>query len=257
MACKYYVRSAASAVLATNRVLLAPENDDSGSLRLQVPPCKCIDFHAERRPRTPNGPATIEFALTSRNSIFRAGPAEPRATRLFEALFPQSRTHVSRVTAPTHHYLTQTRAPASATRLDTVAQASTGCSSTRPRSCRQAPPTSASTTRAARFDGPLAESSPRFCGDSRRRFPTTPYGGAAERPRVTERAARVYSNDRPFPRLCLYGVARHSRPPGPRRSAVPAPAAGRVAAAAPREGAGIFRLHGASMRPMPRALVEF
>jgi hypothetical protein len=74
---------------------------------------------------------------------------------------------------------------------------------------------------------------------------------------VTERIARVYSNDRPCPRLCLDGVARHSCPPGPRRSAVPAPAAGRVAAAAPREGAGNFRLHGASMRPMRRALVEF
>ena len=118
MACKDYVRSAASAVLATNRVLLAPFYHDSGSLRLQVPPCRCIDFHPERRPRTPYGPATIELALTSCSSIFRTGPAEPRATRLFEALFPQSRTHVSRVTAPTHHYLTQSRAPASATRLD-------------------------------------------------------------------------------------------------------------------------------------------
>ncbi len=38
MACKDYVRSATSAVLATNRVLLAPENHDSGGLRLQVLP---------------------------------------------------------------------------------------------------------------------------------------------------------------------------------------------------------------------------
>ena len=129
-------------MLATNRVLLAPENHDSGGLRLQVPPCKCINFHAEHRPRTPNRPATIELALTSCSSIFRTGPAQPRATRLFEALFPQSRTHVSRVIAPTHHYRTQTRAPASATRLDTVAWASTGCSSTRPRPRRQASPAS-------------------------------------------------------------------------------------------------------------------
>ena len=62
-------------MLATNRVLLAPENHGSGSLRLQVPPCKCINFHAERRPPTPNRPATIERALTSCSSIFRTGPA--------------------------------------------------------------------------------------------------------------------------------------------------------------------------------------
>ena len=159
---------------------------------MQVPPCKYIDFHAERRPRTPNRPATIELALTSCSSIFRTGPAEPRATRLFEALFPQSRTHVSRATAPTHHYLTQTRAPASATRLDTVAQAPTGCSSTRPRPRRQASTTSAPKTRAARRDGPLAANTLRRRGASRRRFPTTPYGAAVESSRVTERVVRVY-----------------------------------------------------------------
>ena len=182
-----------------------------------------MDFHPERRPRTPNGPATIDLAPTSRNSIFRTVPPEPRATRLFEALFPQSRTHVSRVTAPTHHYLTQTRAPASATRLDTVAWASTGGCSTRPRPRRQASPTSAPKTRAARYDGPLVESSPRLRGARRRRFPTTPHDATVESTRVAEGVARVYSSDRPFPRLCLYGVARHSCPPGPRRSAVPAP----------------------------------
>ena len=173
-----------------------------------------------------------------------------------EAAPPQSRTHVSRVTAPTHHYLTQTRAPASATRLDTVAQASTGCSSTRPRPRRQAPPTSASTTRAARFDGPLAESSPRFCGASRRRFPTTPHDATVESTGEAERVARVYSSDRPRPRLCLYGVSRHSCPPGPRRSAASACSSVWLQLR-PRDGAGNFRLHGASMRPMPRALVEF
>ena len=76
-----YVCSAAGAVLATNRVLLAPFYHDSGSLRLQVPPCRCIDFHPERRPRTPNGPATIGLALTLCSSIFRTVPQEPRATR--------------------------------------------------------------------------------------------------------------------------------------------------------------------------------
>ena len=105
-------------------------------------------------------------------------------------------------------------------------------------------------------DGPLVESSQRRRGASRRSFPTTPYGATTESARVTERVVRVYSNDRPRPRLCLDGVARHSCPPGPRRSAVPA-LQHCVAAEAPRDGAGNFRLHGASMRPMPRALVEF
>ena len=72
---------------------------------------------------------------------------------------------------------------------------------------------------------------------------------------MTERIARVYSNDRPRPRLFLYGVSRHSCPLGPRRSAVPA-LQQCVAAEAPRDGAGNFRLHGASMRLMQRALVE-
>ena len=198
MACKDYVRSAASAVLATNRVLLAPFYHDSGSLRLQVPPCRCIDFHPERRPRTPNGPATIELALTSRNSIFRTGPAEPRATRLFKALFPQSRTHVSRVTAPTHHYLTQTRAPASASRLDTVAQASTGCSSTRPRPRRQASTTSVPKTRAARTTDHSRRArnvtaAPAAVVSQQR--PTAPRWRAREWPKASP---AFTSNDRPF-----------------------------------------------------------
>ena len=65
-------------------------------------------------------------------------------------------------------------------------------------------------------DGPLAESSQRHRGASRRRFPTTPYGGAAERARVTERVARVYQQRQAVLRLCLDDVARHSCPPGPR-----------------------------------------
>ena len=105
-------------------------------------------------------------------------------------------------------------------------------------------------------DGPLAKSSPRFCGASRRRFPTTPHDATVESTRVAEGVARVYSSDRPFPRLCLCGVSRHSCPPGPRRSAVPA-LQQCVAAEAPRDGAGNFKLHGASMRPMRRALVDF
>ena len=165
---------------------------------MQVPPCKCIDFHAERRPRTPNRPATIELALTSRNCIFRTGPAEPRATRLSEAAPPQSRTHFSRVTAPTHHYLTQTRAPASASRLD----ASRG-----PR--RDAPalglaPVARSRPRARR------RLAPRDTTDHSRRarlvpaapaavVSQQPYGAAAERARVAERVARVYQQRQAVP----------------------------------------------------------
>ena len=141
---------------------------------MAVNPTLMHGFSSRASPPNTKRPRDHQFALTSRNSIFRAGPAEPRATRLFEALFPQSRTHVSHAIAPTHHYLTQTRAPASATRLDTVAQAPTGCSSTRPRPRRQASTTSAPKTRAARRDGPLAANTLRRRGASRRRFPTTP-----------------------------------------------------------------------------------
>ena len=105
-------------------------------------------------------------------------------------------------------------------------------------------------------DGPLAESSQRHRGASRRRFPTTPYGGAAERARMTERAAHVYSNDRPSAAGSLRRIASLLPARPARRSAVPA-LQQCVAAEAPRDGAGNFRLHGASMRPMPRALVEF
>ena len=80
---------------------------------------------------------------------------------------------------------------------------------------------------------------------------------AAERPVVAgKRGRRLYSSDRPFPRLCLYDVSRHSCPPGPRRSAASACSSVWLQLR-PRDGAGNFRLHGASMRPMQRALVEF
>ena len=105
-------------------------------------------------------------------------------------------------------------------------------------------------------DGPLAANTPRRRGASCSRFPTTPYGGAAENSRVAERVARVYEQRQAVLRLCLDGVARHSCRPGPRRSAVPA-LQQCVAAKAPRDGAGNFRLHGASMRPVQRVLVVF
>ena len=105
-------------------------------------------------------------------------------------------------------------------------------------------------------DGSLAANTLRRRGASRRRFPTTPHDAAAESTRVAEGVARVYSSDRPFPRLCLYDVSRHSCPPGPRRSAASACSSVWLQLR-PRDGAGNFRLHGASMRRMQRALVEF
>ena len=106
-------------------------------------------------------------------------------------------------------------------------------------------------------DGPLAESSQRRRGASCRRFPTTPYGAAAERARVTERAARVYqqrqavSTDVP--------LRRHASlvPTGPAALSSASACSSVWLQLRPRDGAGNFRLHGASMRPMPRALVEF
>ena len=86
---------------------------------MQVSPCRCIDFHAQRRSRPQNGPATIELGTNVAKDPLTTILVEPRATRLSEAAPPQSRTHVSRVIAPTHQYLTQTRAPVSFTRLDT------------------------------------------------------------------------------------------------------------------------------------------
>ena len=109
---------------------------------------------------------------------------------------------------------------------------------------------------------------PRDATDRWRRTRLVPAAPAAvvsqHRPTAPRRRGREWpnasseftSNDRPCPRLFLYGVSRHSCPLGPRRSAVPA-LQQCVAAEAPRDGAGNFRLHGASMRPMPRALVEF
>ena len=105
-------------------------------------------------------------------------------------------------------------------------------------------------------DGPLAESSQRPRGASRRRFPTTPYGAAAERARVTERVARVYQQRQAVSAAVSLRRIASLVPPGPRRSAVPAPAAS-VLQLRLRATAAQFRLHGASMRPMPRALVEF
>ena len=106
-------------------------------------------------------------------------------------------------------------------------------------------------------DGPLAANTPRRRGVSRRSFPTTPYGATTESARVTERVVRVYSNDRPRPRLFPYGVARHcAHQARGAQLCQPCSSVLQLRLRATR-GAGNFRLHGASMRPMQRALVEF
>ena len=77
-------------------------------------------------------------------------------------------------------------------------------------------------------------------------------GGEA---RVTERVARVYQQRQAASAAVSLRRSASLCPPGPRRSVVPA-LQQCVAAEAPRDGAGNFRLHGASMRLMQRALVE-
>ena len=106
-------------------------------------------------------------------------------------------------------------------------------------------------------DGPLAESSQRPRGASRRRFPTTPYGAAAESARVAEGVARVYQQRQAVSAAVSRWRSASLLPAGPAALSSASACSKCVAAEAPRDGAGNFRLHGASMRPMPRALVEF
>ena len=200
---------------------------------MQVPPCKCINFHAEHRPRTPNRPATIELALTSCSSFFRTGPASHEQRTSPEAhLRNRERTfHMPSLPSANTSRRSERRRPllGSARRagldgmlLHSASPTSPGLDHERAEDSRRA------------NDGPLAESSQRHRGASRRRFPTTPYGATVESTRVAEGVARVYQQRQAVLRLCLDDVARHSCPPGPRRSAVPAPAAVRVAAEAAR-----------------------
>ena len=106
-------------------------------------------------------------------------------------------------------------------------------------------------------DGPLAESSQRHRGASRRRFPTTPYGAATERARVTERVARVYRQRRAASAAISLRRIASLAPAGPAALSAQQCCSSVWLQLRPRDGAGNFRLHGASMRPMQRALVEF
>ena len=223
---------------------------------MQVLPCKCIDFHAERRPRTPYGPTTIELALTSRKPFSKqfswsleqhvsSKPYFRNRERTFHVL-PLPRTTTSRRLERRRPLVGST--PSRRPRWDAPPQVLARVARPRPRARRR-----------------LA---PRDTMDHSRRTRLVPAAPAIvvsqQRPTAAPRRAREWpnaspaftSNDRPFPRLFLYGVARHSCPPGPRRSAASACSSVWLQLR-PREGAGNFRLHGASMRPMPRALVEF
>ena len=106
-----------------------------------------------------------------------------------------------------------------------VAQASTGGCSTRPRPRRQASTTSVPKTRAARTTDHSRRA--RRVAAAPAVVVSQPHpAGPRRRGRELPKASPAFiSNDRPCPRLFLYGVTRHSCPPGPRRSAVPAPAA--------------------------------
>ena len=215
-----------------------------------------MDFHPERRSRPPNGPATIGLALTLCSSIFRTVPQEPRATRSPKPhLRNRERTfHVSPLPSTNTSRRAERRRPQlGSTRregldgrlLHSTSPPSPGPAHERAEDSRRA------------NDGPLAESSQRHRGASRRRFPTSPSGAAAERARVTERVARVYQQRQAASAAVSLRRIASLLPARPaRRSAVPA-LQQCVAAEGPRDGAGNFRLHGASMRPMPRALVEF
>ena len=212
-------------------------------------------FSPRASPKHQTAPRPSNLAPTSCNSIFRTGPAshEQRTSpeahlrnreRMFHVPSLPS-TNTSRRAERRRPQLGSTRrAGLDGRLLHSASPASPGLDHERAEDSRRA------------NDGPLAESSQRHRGASRRRFPTTPYGATVESTRVAEGVARVYQQRQAVLRLCLDDVARHSCPPGPRRSAVPA-LQQCVAAEAPRDGAGNFRLHGASMRPMPRALVEF
>ena len=184
--------------------------------------------------RTPNGPATIELGTNVVQFHFQdrsRGATSNTSLRSRTSAIDNARFTCHRSQALIPHAEPSAGVLYSARR---VARASTGCCSTRPRPRRQASTTSVPKTRAARRAGPLAAKKPRPRGASRRRFPTSPNGATTESTQVAERVARVYKQRQAVLRLCLDGVARHSCRPGPRRSAVPAPAAVRVAAEAAR-----------------------
>ena len=176
---------------------------------MQVPPCKCIDFHAERRSRPPNGPATIGLALTLCSSIFRTVPQEPRATRSPKPhLRNQERTfHVSSLPRKTTARRSKRRrlllgsTPSRRPLRDAPALGLAPVNRPRPRARRRLAPRERRTTRGELATSPRRQP-PSFPNNALRR-----HGGEA---RVTERVARVYQQRQAVLRLCLYGVSRHS-----------------------------------------------
>ena len=224
---------------------------------MQVPPCKCIDFHAERRSRPPNGPATIGLALTLCSSIFRTVPQEPRATTRSPKphLRNQERTfHVSSLPRINTSRRAEHRRPllGSARRAGLDGRLLHSSSPPSPGLAHE----SAEESRRAN-DGPLAESSQRHRGASRRRFPTPPYGAAAERARVTERVARVYQQRQAASAAVSLRRIASLVPTRPAALSSASACSSVCLQLRPRDGAGNFRLHGASMRTVQRALVEF
>ena len=121
------------------------------------------------------------------SSIFRTVPQEPRATRSPKPhLRNQERTfHVSSLPRKTTARRSKRRRlllgskPSRRPQRDAPALGLAPVNRPRPRARRRLAPRERRTTR-----GELAT--------YRRSFPTTPYGAAAERARVTERVARVY-----------------------------------------------------------------
>ena len=165
---------------------------------MQVPPCKCIDFHAERRSRPPNGPATIGLALTLCSSIFRTVPQEPRATRSPKPhLRNQERTfHVSSLPRKTTARISKRRrlllgsTPSRRPQRDAPALGLAPVARPRPRARRRhAPRGLMDHSRRAR----LVSAAPAAVASQQR--PTAPRRRAREWPKASP---AFTSNDRPF-----------------------------------------------------------
>ena len=165
---------------------------------MQVPPCKCIDFHAERRPRPPNRPATIGLALTLCSSIFRTVPQEPRATRSPKPqLRNQERTfHVSSLPRKTTSRRLERRrpllgsTPSRGPRRDAPALGLARVARPRPRARRRLAPRDATDhSRRARN----VTAAPAAVVSQQR--PTAPRWRAREWPKASP---AFTSNDRPF-----------------------------------------------------------
>ena len=180
------------------------------------------------------------------SSIFRTVPQEPRATRSPKPhLRNQERTfHVSSLPRKTTARRSKRRrlllgsTPSRRPQRDAPALGLAPVNRPRPRARRRLAPRDAMDhSRRTR----LVAAAPAAVVSQQR--PTAPRRRGREWPNASP---AFTSNDTPCPRLFLYGVSRHSGPPGPRRSAVPAPVGVRAAAEAPREGGAVLtarRIH--------------